>query len=459
MDAEAAGPGTRVEFQEGITAAPAVVVAGGVEPESESVGGVVAVGILRLVGFIQGAVGLDGQELDGAGADVVEVGRQFGQDVARLQDEGVGDVQDDVIVQGQRRSAVSGGGRSAQVDGLGDALRGFGPVEVQVAEQVGPREFHAERPNLVVGVVLVPEMLEIGFRRGGDDHPDLGAALRDGIGDIGGGAYPGGRGVYAAAILHQAYEAHVPAGDGRVFHRIEATRVRKPFEADGDFRSRLGFVQPDVVESGRLGGAGGIDGIETGLFIQVSGPADLADVILAEFPDRLRDAGEFSLVQVGRFGGEIPGDAAGGVVVEVLVQLVHRKPVQALIGLDGVFRLVGFAPQPADFLHAVLGSPMPLQEIRGITLVLMGEVAVGIVHEFAEIHRRERLHRVALVCLPLSALLPESAALADFVAPAGGVVVGRPVRNGVGIDLVLETVPDLVGDGAAHGLAGGRIDP
>ena len=91
--------------------------------------------------------------------------------------------------------------------------------------------------------------------------------------------------------------------------------------------------------------------------------------------------------------------------------------------------------------------------------MLVGEVAVAVVHELAEIHRRESLFRIALVGLPLGALLPESAALADLVAPAGGIVARGAVRDRIGIDLILEAVADLVGDGAAHGLAGGRIDP
>ena len=70
----------------------------------------------------------------------------------------------------------------------------------------------------------------------------------------------------------------------------------------------------------------------------------------------------------------------------------------------------------------MLESPVPLEEIRSIALVLVEEVGVALVLEHREIVGVEHLvgvvlaGRELLVGLPLCALLPESGSLADLIA-------------------------------------------
>ena len=74
----------------------------------------------------------------------------------------------------------------------------------------------------------------------------------------------------------------------------------------------------------------------------------------------------------------------------------------------------------------------------------------------------EVLLGIVLIRLPLGTLFPEAVATVRAIvaiAEACGEVVGSTVEYLVAIDLILEGVSDLVADGGADGLAGGRIDP
>ena len=74
----------------------------------------------------------------------------------------------------------------------------------------------------------------------------------------------------------------------------------------------------------------------------------------------------------------------------------------------------------------------------------------------------ESLFGVVLVRLPLGTLLPEAATAVRAliaVAVARLEVVGSPVAHIVTIGLVLERVTDLMGDGRAYRLTGGRCHP
>ena len=110
----------------------------------------------------------------------------------------------------------------------------------------------------------------------------------------------------------------------------------------------------------------------------------------------------------------------------------------------------------------MLLGPVALEPVGGVAHPFVFEVTMAVEGPYVVPTVAEVLLGIVLIRLPLGTLFPEAvAAIRTIVAIAEACreVVGSTVKHLVAIDLILEGVANLMADGGADGLAGGRIDP
>ena len=132
---------------------------------------------------------------------------------------------------------------------------------------------------------------------------------------------------------------------------------------------------------------------------------------------------------------KIPGDYAGGIVIQLGVELFQRKAEEVLIGLQGIVRVLGAPPDTPDGVHPVAGGPGAGDEIAGITHVFMKDVPVGIGGETG----------LGIRKLPFGeGLLRHHHRCLHGRLPGAEAVVGHALAQLVAVHLVLEAVANLV---------------
>ena len=153
----------------------------------------------------------------------------------------------------------------------------------------------------------------------------------------------------------------------------------------------------------------------------------------------------------------------GGIVVEFGSRSIPAVTVIELrISLDGIVGITAVLPDASYGLVAMLLGPVALEPVGGVAHPFVFEVTMAVEGPYVVPTVAEVLLGVVLIRLPLCTLFPEAvAAIRTIVAIAEACreVVGSTVKHLVAIDLILEGVANLMADGGADGLAGGRIDP
>ncbi len=333
------------------------------------------------------------------------------------------------------RAAFHLPGIGVRAQGAVGTFQGAGGRSRQIQGFSIDQELDLVGPMAVVGIVLVPEVSNVSRWCTGDDGPHILGAGGNGpldrsvivrSGRRGGGLAvgPGGK------VLSQGDEAHGPTGLLGIPALVVAGRIGHAGEIQRQFLSGNGR-ETDDVESGRFRCLGRIH-------------LPVAAAVVRPLPgDGPRMAGALGADLL-----EIPGGDAGGIVIDLRIELVDPDPVGRHVGLQRVLRFPGRAPDIGHGIDPVLVHPVVVEEIAAVAHVLMGEVPVAVVAELGEVIVRKGLFRDHLVGLPLGRLLPEGAALALIVTEGHAVnVTGLLVQDQVTGRLVLEGMADLMGHG------------